>query len=70
MFIGFINCNYLSCKNCKVVWNRDVNGATNIYRIAKNAINKIERPKYLSRDKEKKDIQQNNSVKVVALTKS
>lgn len=30
-----------------VVWNKDVNGAFNIYRIAKNAINGIERPKYL-----------------------
>ena len=32
------------------VWNRDVNGATNIYKIAKNAINKLERPKYLCRE--------------------
>ncbi len=29
----------LTCKKCSGVWNRDVNGATNIYRIAKNAIN-------------------------------
>jgi transposase len=40
-----------SCKSCFNVWNRDVNGATNIYKIAKNAIKKEERPKYLSRDK-------------------
>ena len=41
----------LRCKNCEAVWNRDVNSATNIYRIAKNAINGLERPKYLSRVK-------------------
>ena len=76
----------ISCKNCFNVWNRDVNGATNICRIAKNAINGIERPKYLCRekkeenkkvenpkkDKSKKIVQKkvNKSVKVVALTKS
>ena len=76
----------LRCKNCEAVWNRDVNSATNIYRIAKNAINGIERPKYLSRvkkdetnkienpkkDKIKKVVQKKNnkSVKVDALTKS
>lgn len=74
----------LSCKNCSAVWNRDVNSATNIYRIAKNAINEIERPKYLCKEKKdenvkiekskknkvKKIVQQkaNKSVKVVALT--
>ena len=40
----------LKCKTCCGVWNRDVNSATNIYRIAKNAINGLERPKYLCRD--------------------
>ena len=44
----------LTCKKCSGVWNRDVNSATNIYRIAKNAINKLERPKYLCREKEEK----------------
>jgi len=39
----------LTCKKCSGVWNRDVNGATNIYKIAKNAINGLERPKYLCR---------------------
>lgn len=69
------------CKICLSVWNRDVNGATNIYRIAKNAINGLERPKYLCREKKdekplkdkiKKVVQKksNKSVKVVALTKS
>ena len=41
----------ISCKNCKAVWNRDVNGATNICRIAKLAIQKQPRPEYLSRKK-------------------
>ncbi len=75
----------LRCKNCEAVWNRDVNSATNIYRIAKNAINGIERQKYLCREnkvddkveklkkgKVKKVVQKkaSKSVKVVALTKS
>ena len=62
-----------------------MNGATNICRIAKNAINGLERPKYLCREKKdddkvqkpkkekiKKVVQKkaNKSVKVVALTKS
>jgi len=65
----------LKCKTCLGVWNRDVNGVTNIYRIAKNAINELERPKYLCREKKveklKKVVQKkaNKSVKVVALTK-
>jgi hypothetical protein len=37
----------LTCKKCSGVWNR----ATNIYKIAKCAIKKEERPKYLCRDK-------------------
>ena len=28
----------LSCKNCANVWNRDCNGAKNIYKIAYNSI--------------------------------
>ena len=39
----------LKCKSCSGVWNRDCNGATNIYKIVKNAINKIDRPSYLCR---------------------
>jgi transposase len=46
----------IKCKTCLGVWNRDVNGATNIYRIAKNAINGLERPKYLCREKKDKNI--------------
>jgi len=71
----------IKCKTCLGVWNRDVNGATNIYRIAKNAINRIERPKYLCREKKEEDVKvekpkkvvqkkANKSVKVDALTKS
>jgi hypothetical protein len=52
----------IKCKTCLCVWNRDVNGATNICRIAKNVINGIERPKYLCR--EKKDENENENVKV------
>ena len=39
----------LCCKNGCGYWNRDVNGATNIYKIAYNVINNKERPNYLSR---------------------
>jgi hypothetical protein len=46
----------LTCKKCYSVWNRDVNSATNIYRIAKNAINGLERPKYLCREKKDEDV--------------
>ena len=76
----------LTCKKCSGVWNRDVNSATNIYRIAKNAINGLERPKYLCRknkdenikvekpinEKIKKVVQKKakKSVEVVALTNS
>jgi len=40
----------ICCKNGCGYWNRDVNGATNIYKIAYNAINNKERPNYLSRN--------------------
>lgn len=40
----------LSCKNCANVWNRDCNGAKNIYKIAYNSIHMIERPSYLCRN--------------------
>jgi len=76
----------IKCKTCLGVWNRDVNGSTNIYRIAKNAINGLERPKYLCREKKNENIKvekpkkekvkkvvqkkANKSVGVVALTKS
>ena len=41
----------LSCKNCANVWNRDCNGAKNIYKIALNSFNNKERPDYLCRSK-------------------
>ena len=40
----------LSCKNCANVWNRDCNGATNIYKIAYNSVHKKNRPSYLCRN--------------------
>ena len=47
---NFIICHGLvKCKECHVLWNRDVNAASNIYKIAKNALNGLERPAYLSR---------------------
>lgn len=76
----------IKCQTCLGVWNRDVNSATNICRIAKNAINGLERPKYLCREKKDENIKveklkkekvnkvvqkkANKSVKVVALTNS
>ena len=54
------------CKNCNAVWNRDVNGATNIFRISKNAINETKRPKYLCRTKKYKE---NENVKIKRVVK-
>jgi hypothetical protein len=45
----------LTCKKCSVLWNRDENSARNIYKISYNAINKLERPEYLSRSKNSSD---------------
>lgn len=42
----------LRCKNGCGIWNRDRNSASNIYKIAKNAINNQERPSYLCREKQ------------------
>ena len=41
----------LRCKSGCGLWNRDTNGAKNIYKISYNHINNIERPLYLSRSK-------------------
>jgi len=41
----------LRCKSGCGLWNRDTNGAKNIYKISYNHINNIERPMYLSRSK-------------------
>ena len=40
----------LKCQTCDSVWNRDRNGASNIYKISKNIINGESRPDYLSRN--------------------
>lgn len=40
----------LRCKSGCGSWNRDRNGSSNIYKIAKNVINNIERPSYLCRE--------------------
>ena len=40
----------LRCKSGCGSWNRDRNGSSNIYKIAKNAINNIVRPSYLCRE--------------------
>jgi transposase len=39
----------LRCKTCNGFWNRDCNGAKNIYKIASSAVYKIARPAYLCR---------------------
>ena len=40
----------LRCKSGCGAWNRDRNGSSNIYKIAKNAINNKDRPSYLCRE--------------------
>ena len=54
----------LRYKNCKTMWNRDVNGTTNIYRIAKNAILEKPRPKYLCREGNNKQDKKDKSTKI------
>jgi transposase len=39
----------LKCETCNKLWNRDTNGASNIWKIAYNAIQGLERPEYLRR---------------------
>ena len=48
---SFLSHGLLLCKKDCGLWNRDENSARNIYKIANNAINKKERPVYLSRSK-------------------
>ena len=57
------------CKTCLGVWNRDVNGATNIYKIAKNVINKLERPKYLCRETKIVIDKEINKIKKIKVSK-
>ena len=40
----------LRCKSGCGLWNRDRNGSSNIYKIARNAIHKVARPSYLCRE--------------------
>ena len=40
----------LRCKSGCGSWNRDRNGSSNIYKIAYQAIHKLERPRYLCRE--------------------
>jgi transposase len=40
----------LRCKSGCGMWNRDRNGASNIYKIAYNAVNNLDRPNYLCRE--------------------
>jgi hypothetical protein len=40
----------LRCQNGCGLWNRDRNGASNIYKTAYQAIHKLERPTYLCRE--------------------
>jgi len=47
----------LKCQKCNTMYNRDDNGARNIYKIAINAINSKERPSYLSRSETVSDDQ-------------
>lgn len=59
----------LCCKNCDAVWNRDVNGSTNIYKVAFNAINGIERPIHLCRDVNKTINKKQKTIKKVKIVK-
>jgi len=43
---GLIRCQNVACGTC---WNRDINGAKNIYHLIKCIMNGEERPQYLSR---------------------
>ena len=55
----------VSCKNCHTLWNRDENSSSNIFKIAYNAINGLERPKYLCRNKNKDDNKKVRNLSVV-----
>ena len=46
----------LRCQSGCGLWNRDRNGSSNIYKIAYNAIHKMERPSYLCRETKKEVI--------------
>jgi hypothetical protein len=42
----------LRCTTCNTLWDRDILGATNIYKISKMAINGEDRPEYLRRQQQ------------------
>ena len=46
---GLLRCTHTSCS---MYFNRDVNGARNIYKLARAAINDEERPEYMRRRSE------------------
>ena len=39
----------VKCKTCSRLWNRDTNASSNIWKIARNAIQGLARPDYLRR---------------------
>ena len=39
----------VKCSTCSRLWNRDVNAASNIWKIAKRAISGLDRPAYLQK---------------------
>ncbi len=41
----------VKCQTCDRLWSRDTNAASNIYKVAKNAILGLERPGYLQRQR-------------------
>jgi hypothetical protein len=45
----------VKCSNCNLLWNRDVNAACNIWKIAHHAIHGYDRPLYLQRRKEEEE---------------
>ena len=51
----------LKCKTCDGIWNRDCNGAKNIYKVSENYINGLDIPLNLQRKKNKSDVLQDIS---------
>ena len=54
----------LKCQSCGGVWNRDRNGASNIYKISENIINGRPRPNYLSRNANNQSFKCNNETTI------
>ena len=51
----------LKCQSCGGVWNRDRNGASNIYKISDNIISGRPRPNYLSRTTNNQSLKRNDT---------